>query len=123
MASVNTELATVYISSGGGTPSGAAGITKVYGTVTLSGGTTVGLVIPGYLASAGDVLLTQGSLNVARGIRKILGWGFTNHTSSAAFKVVKTNDATADADLLTLTATANDSFDYWLEGIDQGQTA
>ena len=120
MASVNTELAKVYTPAGGG--SGAAGgITKVYGTVTLSGGTTTGLVIPGYLASAGDVLLTEGSLNACRGIKKILGYGFTNNTNSNAFKVVKTTDATADADLLTLTATANDSFNYWLEGIDQGQ--
>jgi hypothetical protein len=122
MASVNTELAigTSPMTNGQGS---ANAVTRVYGTLTLSGGTTAGLIIPGYLASAGDVLLTQGSINSCRGIRKILGWGFTNNTNSNAFKVVKTNDATADADLLTVTATANDSFNYWLDGIDQGQNA
>lgn len=122
MASVNTEVAMGTISMTNG-QNAANAITKVYGTITLSGGTTTGLLIPGYLASSGDVLLTQGGVNSCRGIRKILGWSFTNNTNSNAFKVVKTNDATADADLLTLTATANDSFNYVIEGIDQGQNA
>ena len=115
MAAVNTETGYTYTSAGGGNANSPGGLTKVSGTFVTSGGTTTGVVCPGYQANGADVLLTP-----TRGIRTINNWGFTNNVSSGAFKVVKTYDATADADILTVTCTANDGFNYWLEGSDIG---
>lgn len=121
MAAKNTELAINYIASPGGSASSAGGLTKVYGTATTSGGSTSVIIIPGYDANTGDSLITEGSLNKARGIRKIVGWSVSNNANSNAFKVVKSYDSTAKADKLTITCAPNDTFDYSLEGYDQGQ--
>lgn len=126
MAAKNTELSiSVSPSNGGATASGVnpGAVTRVYGTFATSGGSTTGVVIPGYDGNTGDSLIAVGSLNAARGIKTILGWGFTNNANSNAFKVVKTYDSTAKADKLTITCTANDTFNYWLDGVDGGQNA
>jgi hypothetical protein len=56
-------------------------------------------------------------------VRKIYAWGFTpcQNITTGAFNVVKTYDsATYDSDILTLTCTAGDAFDYWYIGEDNG---
>jgi len=54
-------------------------------------------------------------------VRKIYAWGFTNSANTNAFKVVKTYDATTyDSDILTLTCTSGDTFDFWFIGEDNG---
>lgn len=112
MAAVNTEVKRVYSPSG---------VTTVYGTFTTAGGTSSGYIVPGYDANTGDSLLTEGSLNVCRGIRKILSCVLVNTANSNAYKAVIAYDATPDADKVTVTCTANDTFTYVLTGIDQGQ--
>lgn len=89
------------ISLGGNTP----GLAFVYGDCTASSVTTG--VIPGS----------------TQHVRKILRWGFTpkQNITGGAFNVVKSYDhATYDSDILTLTCTADDSFDFWYEGLDNG---
>ena len=98
-------------------------MTLVTGTLVTSGGATAATIIPGYDANTGDVLLAAGGLNLARGIKKIVAYGLTNNANSNAFKVVKSNNTTADADQLVLTCTANDTFNYWYLGVDGGQNA
>lgn len=89
---------------------------KVSGTLVMSGGATSGIIIPGYDANSGDSLLTANGTNVARTIREPKTWGFTNNVSANPHRVVKTFDTTAQAWKLTVTCTANDAFDYWVEG-------
>lgn len=123
MAAKNTEVSLYVLPCNGGSSGTAGQVTVVTGTATTTGGSTSVTIIPGYDANTGDSLLTQGSLNIARGIKKIVRYGFTNNANSNAFKVVKSNNTTADADQLVVTCTANDTFDYWLEGVDGGQNA
>lgn len=123
MAAVNTEVSINVLPCNGGSSGTANALTLVRGTLVTSGGATAATIIPGYDANTGDVLLSAGGLNLARGIKKIVAYGLTNNANSNAFKVVKSNNTTADADQLVLTCTANDTFDYWYLGVDGGQNA
>lgn len=105
MAATTTE--TVFIRGGGSTPA----LCKLYGTFVTAGGTSSGTIKPG----SNDTNVT-GSASM----RKILAWGLSNYANSNAVKVVKSYDATQDGDILTITCTANDTFDFWVEGVDNG---
>lgn len=73
-------------------------------TIVWAGGTTTGDVIP----------------TLSSGITQITKWGVTNLANANAVKVVKSFDLTNHKDKLTLTGTANDSFDVWVEGYSRG---
>jgi hypothetical protein len=55
-------------------------------------------------------------------VRKIYAWEFTprQNITGGAFKVIKTLDPTTGAEILTLTCTASDVFDFWYLGEDGG---
>jgi hypothetical protein len=84
----------------------AVGLAMVYGNATEDAqGTTI--ILPGS----------------TQHVRKITSWGVTptQNITGGAFNVVKTYDATTyDADILTITCTAGDNFDYWYIGFDNG---
>lgn len=69
-------------------------------TVTWAGGTTTGDVVP----------------PTASGIVKILLANVRNTANANAVKVVTAYDATADKEKITLTGTANDTFDVTILG-------
>lgn len=104
MATTITETGVVSI------PSSPA-LIRVYGTVAHSGAETSAVIQPGEQ----DV-----NFPGSRGLRKILAWGITDSVAAAAVKVVKTYDATHDGDILTVTNTAGDELNYWVEGLDNG---
>jgi hypothetical protein len=86
------------------------------------GGSAVGLALVYGNATATSVTtgIVSGS---TQHVRKITSWGFTPNQdiTGAAFNVVKSYDsATYDSDILTLTCTADDVFDYWYIGFDNG---
>lgn len=91
-------------------PSNPATI-KVYGTITNSGAETSAVIKPGEQDT---------NVSGSRGLRKILSWGFSDSVAVEAVKVVKSYDATHDGDILTLTFTAGDEINYWVEGLDNG---
>lgn len=73
-------------------------------TLVWGGGTTSGTIIP----------------SAASGIREIWEFGVTNLANANAVKVVKSYSSSSDKDILTLTGTANDSFDVWVKGPSRG---
>lgn len=105
MAATITE--THVVKTAGYTPA----LIRVYGTFNTAGGTSSGVIKPG-----------ENDTNVSGsiGCRTILSWGLVNNANSNAFKVVKSYDTTHDGDILTVTCTANDTFNFWVEGIDNG---
>lgn len=92
-------------------------------TIPLAGSAKGLLLCRGSVTNAGGA--TGGALGFdTQGIVKILYYGFTNNTSSAAFKVVKSYDGTTfESDILTLTCGASDGFDYFVVGEDAGDAA
>ncbi len=90
-----STLTTIYANNTYGRGTGSETFTMVW-----AGGTTSGVVTP----------------SSASGIISITKFGVTNSANANAFKVVKSYDSTADKDILTITGTANDSFDIWIEG-------
>ena len=87
---------------------GEAGLTRVVGSCYADG------VSSGVISGA--------DYNV----RHIYAWGFTprqNETvtlTKTAFNVVKTLDAATGTEILTLTCTASDYFDFWYIGLGDG---
>ena len=82
---------------------------------------------PGLALVYGDCTATGVTSGIISGstehVRKIYNWGFTpkQNITGGAFHVVKSYDsATYDSDILTLTCTASDSFDYFYIGEDNG---
>ena len=64
------------------------------------GGTTTGTITP----------------SSASGISRITEWDVLNITGARAVQVVKSYSSSADKEILTLTGTANDSFDVIVKG-------
>jgi len=86
------------------------GLVTLYGTAANTGGSTGGAITPG--TSVGGGATVTGS----SGLKKFISWSFNNQTGARACQVVKTYDATQDGEILTLTCTANDSFDFAILG-------
>lgn len=105
MASSVTE--TKYVDEAGA----SGGRVKLYGSATTSGGGTSFVIQPGH-----NTVNISGSSGASTGLRKMYGWSITNNANSNAFKAVKTFDATNQADILTITCTANDTFDWMVDG-------
>lgn len=53
-------------------------------------------------------------------VRHMYAWGFTPRQNITAFNVVKSLDTTNDAEILTLTCSASDRFDFWYIGDASG---
>ena len=104
MATVIKETAIVS------SPSVPATVT-VYGTITNSAAETTAIIKPGEQ----DTNVTG-----SRGLRKILRYGFVDSVAVQAIQAVKSYDATHDGNIVTLTFTAGDEIDYWVEGLDNG---
>jgi hypothetical protein len=98
-----TDLTRIY---------GDRGLLVLYFTVVNTAAETTATISPGN----GNGVIQSGSV----GLRKILRWGFTDSVAAAAIRVVKAYSATTDRDELTLTFTAGDEIDGWVEGIDAG---
>jgi hypothetical protein len=96
----------------------------VSGEVKLPlGGQTPGMALVFGVATEDS----QGTGGVISGstqkVRKIYSYGFTpqQNITGGAFNVVKSYDSTTyDSDILTITCTASDVFDYWYIGEDNG---
>ncbi len=107
MSATITE--TLYVPSGGSLQL----VSKLYGTIGGSGSTSI-VIAPG--ANTTNV---TGSL----GMKKILNTYLTKTNSTATtFIAVKTYDNTQDGDIVTITCTSGDTFDFCVEGIDYGLT-
>jgi hypothetical protein len=83
---------------------GEAGLTRVVGSCFANG------VASGVISGA------------TYKVRHIYAWGFTprQNVTGAAFHVVKTFDSATGTDILTLTCTASDYFDFWYIGLGDG---
>lgn len=86
------------------------GLVLLTGTLVNTGGSTGGAITPG--TSVGSGTLVTGSA----GLKKFLAWGFSNQTAVRAAQAVKSYDATQDGEILTVTTTADDDFDFWILG-------
>ena len=86
------------------------GQVRLTGTAVNTGGSTGGAITPG--TSVGGGALVPGSA----GFKKFEAWGFSNQSAVRSYQAVKSYDATQDGDILTLTTTADDDFDFWIEG-------
>lgn len=104
MAASTTE--TIFIRNGGNTP----GLCKLYGTVNAASVTTA-TIKPGN---------NDTNVSGSASLRKIYAYGLTNTANANAFKVVKSYSSTTDSDILTITCTSSDTFDFWVEGEDNG---
>ena len=101
-------------------------------TVTETYFTPVGGGPGGYATLTGHCLATavttivikpgNDDVNVAgsAGLLKFYDWSFTNNVSANAFKVVKTYDNTQGGDILTITCTSGDGFDFKIGGYSAG---
>lgn len=106
MAATVTELA--YRDVAGS----SAGAVVLYGTSTNAGGATTTIIIqPG-----NNTVNISGPSGASTGLRTIHGWSITNKTGSRAFTAVKSFDATAQGDKITITCTADDAFDWTVWG-------
>ncbi len=104
MAATITE--THFIRLGGFAP----GLCLLVGTFVTAGGTSAGVVTPG----SNDTNVTgSGSME------NMLFWGFTNVTDENAIEVVRTKPA--GGDILTIDCTADESFDFFIVGFDNGE--
>lgn len=90
----------------------AEGRARLTGITTGTG--TSFVIQPGH----NDVNITSSFTNPTGsvGLRTIDSWGVSDATAAAATKVVKTFDTTNKADILTVTITANDTANWWVEG-------
>ena len=86
------------------------GQVRLSGTIQNTGGSTGGAITVGTSVGGGTVV--TGSA----GLKKFTAWNFSNQTAVRAYQAVKSYDATQDGDILTLTTTADDDFDFWIEG-------
>ncbi len=100
MAASATE--TNFIRLGGSTP----GLCLLTLTVDLDTDTSFAIT-PG-----------AGTVAGAASMKNILYWSVTNSAGERAFQAVKSSSA--GADLLTITGTAEDTFDVVLVGVDSG---
>ena len=108
MAATITETAVVR--QGGYTPD----LIRVYGTAVTTAPTTSFVIAPGNNGT---------NVTGSKGLRKMLAWRFSNYITANPIKVVKSFNTTDYSDILTVTCTAADKFDFWVEGQDAGLAA
>lgn len=90
------------------------GQVRLSGTIVNTAGSTGGAITPG--TSVGSGTLVTGSA----GFKKFTAWGFSNQSAQRAPQVVKSYDTTQDGDILTVTTNADDDYDFWIEGPNNG---
>jgi len=106
MAAIVTEKTIIQVAQG------EQGLVKLTGSAVVTDATTSFIITPG-----NDTTNVTNQAGVSSSsIKSFTAWGFTNNVSANGFRAVKTYDATQKGDILTVTCTALDGFDWWVEG-------